>query len=323
MSRNTDWFQDPFWFGQTFLESLRGTAFDPLFGFLTLGFHYLGGNLFFMSILSITYLLFDRKLGIRLAAGLLTSGMINGIVKALFESPRPSLSWNGPGTLTEASYGFPSGHVQSGVVLWGLIFMHVRSKTIRSFALFIILFMPFSRMYAGVHFPGDVLGGLVLGLCGLIFVEILFRSVPELENPGMFSGQTLSNTKTISLLIVVITLPAVLLYSAADADEKIKSYEQVISASGALGGFAIGILLSKFNSIDWKRADSFREVSRRIGVLLLGILVFYFLPGFLTQKFFPENPVARYLRYGIVSSYIGFFSVYILFLWKRDADLKK
>ncbi|PJZ42716.1 acid phosphatase [Leptospira kmetyi] len=323
MSGNISWFQDSFWFGETFLQSLRGSSLDPIFAPITLVFHHLGGNTFFMILLSTVYVFLNRKLGIRLGVGLLTTGIVNGIAKALLESPRPTLPWMGPGNLTEFSYGFPSGHVQTSVVIWGLLFLHVKNKTIRTLAVLILLFMPFSRMFAGVHFAGDTLGGFILGLLSLVLIEILFRSFPELESPKPFESQNFSNTKTISLIVVVLTLPSVLLHSHSDSLEKIKSYENVISASGALGGFTIGILLSKFYSLDWNRADSFSETIRRAAVLILGILVFYILPGIVVQKLFPENPVARYLRYGIVSSYIAFFSVYILDRWKGKADLKK
>ncbi|PKA04723.1 acid phosphatase [Leptospira ellisii] len=256
MSAKLSWFQDPFWFGTSFLESLRGSSLDPVLGVLTFVLHQLGGNLFFMILLSATYLLFDRKLGLRLGVGLLTSGILNGLLKGWLESPRPNLPWNGPGKLEEFAYGFPSGHVQTSVVVWGLIFIHSRSKWIRALAILIALSMPFSRMYAGVHFAGDTLGGLVLGGIGLAVTEFLFRFLPELDNPRPFPGQSRSNTKSIALVIVVFTLPSILLYSHENALAKNKSFEQTISASGALAGFLIGILLSKLYSLEWKPVDS-------------------------------------------------------------------
>ncbi|WP_078124552.1 phosphatase PAP2 family protein [Leptospira alexanderi] len=312
MSGNIGWFQDSFWFGEGFLQTLRGSALDPVLGVVTLLFHYLGGSTFNMIFLSVVYVFINRKLGIRLGTGFMTAGIVNGVTKALFESPRPSLSWIGPGTLRETSYGFPSGHVQISVVIWGLVLFHVKNKTIRVLSLFIILLMPFSRMYAGVHYPGDTLGGFILGLIIIVLIEVIFRVFPEFEFPTPYEGQTLSKTKTFALVVVVLTLPSVLLHSNLDSLAKIKSYEQVISASGALGGFTIGILLSKFYTLDWEKVDSVSETIRRAAVLILGVLLFYILPGIIVQKLFPENPVARYLRYGIVSSYIAFFSAYIL-----------
>ncbi|ABJ76561.1 phosphatase PAP2 family protein [Leptospira borgpetersenii] len=322
MSVEIGWFQDSFWFGERFLQTLHGSALDPVLGIVTLLFHYLGGSTFGMIFLSVVYVFVDRKLGIRLGAGFLIAGIINGMMKALFESPRPSLSWIGPGTLSETSYGFPSGHVQTSVVIWGLVLIHVKNKTIRVLSLFIILFMPFSRMYAGVHYPGDTLGGIILGLIVIVLIEIIFRVFPEFEFPTPYKGQTLSNTKTLALVVVVLTLSSVLLHSNLDSLAKIKSYEQVISASGALGGFTIGILFSKFYTLDWKKVDSVAETIQRAAVLISGILLFYILPGIIVQRLFPENPVARYLRYGIVSSYIAFFSAYILVKRKEKADKK-
>ncbi|EMN42564.1 phosphatase PAP2 family protein [Leptospira weilii] len=310
MSQNIGWFQDSFWFGEGVLQTLRGSALDPVLGVVTLLFHYLGGSTFNMIFLSVVYVFINRKLGIRLGTGFMTAGIINGITKALFESPRPSLSWIGPGALAETSYGFPSGHVQISVVIWGLILFHVKNKTTRVLSIFIILLMPFSRMYAGVHYPGDTLGGLILGLIVIVLIEVIFRVFPEFELPTPYEGQTLFKTKTLALVVVALTLPSVLLHSNSPA--KIKSYEQVISASGALGGFTIGIFLSKFYTLDWEKVDSVSEMIRRAAVLILGVLLFYILPGIIVQKLFPENPVARYLRYGIVSSYIAFFSAYIL-----------
>ncbi|EMO42264.1 phosphatase PAP2 family protein [Leptospira noguchii] len=312
MSKNINWFQDSFWFGEIFLKSLRGSVFDPLLSVFVLVFHYLGETFFFMALLSIVYVYIDRKLGIRLGVGLLTTAILNAFLKILFESPRPTLLWNGPGKLTELSYGFPSGHVQTTVVIWGLLLLHLKSKTARLISVLVIVFMPFARMYAGVHFAGDVLGGFIFGLLGLVLIEIIFRVFPELESYTPFDGQTFSKTKTMALIVVVMTLPSVLLHTNINSYEKIKSYENVISASGALGGFLIGILFSKMNSLEWGKAETIQEGIQRAVILILGILLLYVLPGILIQKYLPENPVARYLRYGIVSSYIAFFSVKIM-----------
>ncbi|EKO15715.1 hypothetical protein LEP1GSC081_3280 [Leptospira kirschneri str. H1] len=88
-----------------------------------------------------------------------------------------------------------------------------------------------------------------------------------------------------------------------------------------MGGFLIGILFSKMNSLEWGKTDSIQEGIQRAIVLILGILLLYVLPGILIQKYLPENPVARYLRYGIVSSYIAFFSVNIMV--KRKGRFKR
>ncbi len=47
MSKDINWFQDSFWFGETFLRSLRGSVFDPIWSVFALVFHYLGETFFF------------------------------------------------------------------------------------------------------------------------------------------------------------------------------------------------------------------------------------------------------------------------------------
>ncbi len=62
------------------------------------------------------------------------------------------------------AYGFPSGHTSITVALWGAIFVLFSSLWLRYLSLALILLIPFSRIYLGVHFLADVLGGYVLGL---------------------------------------------------------------------------------------------------------------------------------------------------------------
>ncbi|MCI0470105.1 MAG: phosphatase PAP2 family protein [Candidatus Aminicenantes bacterium] len=67
------------------------------------------------------------------------------------------------------SFGFPSGHASSAISLWGAIFLFNRLPWLRIIAVIFILFIPLSRLYLGLHFLADVLGGLLIGLAVLLF----------------------------------------------------------------------------------------------------------------------------------------------------------
>jgi membrane-associated phospholipid phosphatase len=65
--------------------------------------------------------------------------------------------------LQHLSFGFPSGHVSGSVAMWGGLAVLFRKRWLAWFAPLFICLVALSRMYLGVHFLGDILGGAVLG----------------------------------------------------------------------------------------------------------------------------------------------------------------
>ncbi len=65
--------------------------------------------------------------------------------------------------LGEFSYGFPSGHTSVAVTVWGGLAILFRKKWLTLLSIAMIILIPFSRVYLGVHFIADVLGGYLLG----------------------------------------------------------------------------------------------------------------------------------------------------------------
>ena len=60
-------------------------------------------------------------------------------------------------------YSFPSGHTGSAFALAVVIFM-VMDRKYGIIALILASLMGFSRLYVGIHYPSDVLGGVILGV---------------------------------------------------------------------------------------------------------------------------------------------------------------
>ncbi len=72
-------------------------------------------------------------------------------------------------------YGFPSGHTSMAVAIWGTTAWLFQPIWIRLICLLLIVLVPFSRIYLGVHFLADVLGGYLIGivLFGLLYLWVL------------------------------------------------------------------------------------------------------------------------------------------------------
>lgn len=78
--------------------------------------------------------------------------------------PRPDPS-AGVARLVEATGpGFPSGHAQGSTAFWGWLAVEYPRPWFVALAAAMIVAISLSRVYLGVHFPGDVVGGWVLGL---------------------------------------------------------------------------------------------------------------------------------------------------------------
>lgn len=132
----------------------------------------LGTAYVYLVIFTLIYWCFDTGLGLRIGMILMLSESLNGILKILFHSPRPYwVDSRVKAYAGESTFGLPSGHSQNAVSVYGLIATSRQRKWIWIAALILILLIGISRMYLGVHFLRDVLGGWLLGF----FLLYLFR----------------------------------------------------------------------------------------------------------------------------------------------------
>lgn len=168
------------------LYNFLGDGWIPVFTVIT----YIGSGYVSFPItgILILYLLFRRHYWI---AALLTYNLIgvrqvNRLLKSIFEIARPELE-----PLVHASYySFPSGHAMNSIAFFGLLAFllgrYVARTKSQSVWLWtcsglLIFLIGLSRVYLGVHFPIDVLGGFTAGGAWLLLSVYIHSLLPIMD----------------------------------------------------------------------------------------------------------------------------------------------
>ena len=248
----------------------------------------LGDELFYLLLFPFLLWCVDFYLGIRVGIIFLLSVYVNSGLKEIFQQPRPFEILPEIQKVQASGYGFPSGHAQSSLVVWGSIACWEKQTWLRTISVLLILLIGFSRIYLGVHFPTDILGGwlsggLILGLSYFIFLKIKLGSIQ----------------KNMILKIVGITLfPIILLQFQSSPD--------IISSAAALTGVGYGLLL--FHSfIGGMRPGNWfkRLISFLVGVVGIGI-IYLGLKFILPSEGQPFYQLSRFFRYLLLGMWISF-----------------
>jgi membrane-associated phospholipid phosphatase len=260
------------------VQSVHGPVLDTMFKAIT----FMGEEDFFLVLLPLILWCVDFAFGARLAFFFLFSAFVNAGMKGLFAHPRP-FDLDPAVKLHDAQgYGFPSGHSQSAVIVWGAIASYVRKRWVWAVAILLMLLIGFSRIYLGVHFPTDVLGGWALGAILLAGYILL---VPRVEAWLKQAGLAVRLA-----LVIVMPLVLVLIYPSNDS----------LSAMGVFLGAGAGIVLTG----QWVPFDASGPLWQRVVRLLLGAVVLLAL-RFGLKAIFPDEGEAlyalmRFVRYVMV-----------------------
>jgi membrane-associated phospholipid phosphatase len=250
---------------------------NPWLDGLMIGLSFIGDEEFYMAILPLIYFGVQKKIGLRLSVVLGLSMFANEVLKMWFAAPRP-IGVDGVRSLyTESApgYAFPSGHAQGTATFWGYLAAVVRRVWFTVFAAVMVLGVMLSRLYLGVHWPIDVLAGLVVGLLfvsGFLWVDASFTRKPL--------------PLTVKL-VVGIALPVLLFL--------VYHQENASKLAGFLRGAWVGYVLES----EWVGMELARDWKKRLLVVLLGIVTVFALRAVL-KGIMPVGPLGDALRYVVM-----------------------
>ncbi|QUL57471.1 phosphatase PAP2 family protein [Paenibacillus tritici] len=152
-----------------------------------------------ISLLTMIILFFALKHRLELALFLwvgLGSQLLNTLLKLWFHRERPSIHR----LIEQAGYSFPSGHSMAAFSLYGviayLLWRHMHSRTERFLLILFAVLMTggigWSRIYLGVHYPSDVIGGYAASGAWLMLSAAIFEAY---RNYKERKGKNPRNTK--------------------------------------------------------------------------------------------------------------------------------
>ena len=137
------------------------------------------GGVAFIVLLGVLCFMFCKKNRWFITFDLVGCTVINQTIKHIVRRPRPNVLR----LIEESGYSFPSGHSMISVAFYGLViyfvYKNINNKYLKwsliSLLSLLILTIGFSRIYVGVHYFTDVVGGFFLALAYLIVYIYIYN----------------------------------------------------------------------------------------------------------------------------------------------------
>lgn len=231
---------------------------DPLLR----GMSELGGSTILISFVLMGFWLLDRRSAIGIAFVMLFGSLLNYGLKQAFAMPRPPEQFH---KISESGYALPSGHAHASGTYYTSASYASGRRWVFLIAGIVISLVSLSRIYLGIHYPGDVIVGAILGAT----LAIPFMYLWERHAPKMTDGMV----KRGSLVLVPVFAIVVAIYMYLGWSSAL--------VPGAMLGLCIGLLLPGELP---KPPKGVREAGARavIGSLFIApfIALCYLLPSF-------------------------------------------
>ena len=241
----------------------------------------LGNEEFYLLVLPVLIWCWRKNSVLPLVILLLLNFWINYEFKEFFHLARPE----GVNLISATHYGFPSGHAQGAMVLWGYLawlFNRLNGKQVYGWFGLIIVFIGLSRIYLGVHFPSDVIGGWSIGFV-ILFIGI---RVVKLVEARKLKFPTIPTAVLIGFVGLMLAL--------------LRPSDISVRAGGMLAGLAGGMLI-ELEYLKSSLAARWWQQTLKIIIGVTGILILKI--GI--KMILPELLWADWLRYGIIGLWMG------------------
>ena len=161
-----------------FSENIINDKLTPILKVIT----HIGGEkiVLVLAVLAII-LIKGLKNKLFLLTGVVGTAGLNVILKHIIQRKRPNINR----LIPEEGYSFPSGHSMMSMAFYGilifLIYKYVKNTALKWTLIIILTILlatiGITRIYLGVHYPSDVIGGFVVSLTYLFILTEIYNKV--------------------------------------------------------------------------------------------------------------------------------------------------
>ncbi len=292
------------------LDGVR--AMQALGGWLKLPmriFTFLGDEQFYLIAIPLVYWCLHKGLGQDLGLLLVLSSFANSTVKSLLKHSRPFWE-NAALQLSDAvTFSTPSGHAQSSAVLFGYGAWFVadkrRGRLWAGLLALLIVLVSLSRVYLGVHFPGDILWGAAVGLgLAALYARLKPLLLPRLKRLPIGVHVLLALVAAgiilgAEMLLLSIPFGSGQMFGELYTVAWETSLEEAVTVAGLALGLWIGLVL-EIRYVRFSVAGPLWQRALRYGIGVIGLAAIWL--GL--KMIFPQEPLAlglvlRIVRYGL------------------------
>ena len=265
------------------IQSFATPSLDVIWQCITM----LGEETWMVLAFSYLYWCYRKDMARYLSFSLFSGLAVNSVLKNVFHLARPM---GEPGIRvlreeTATGYSFPSGHSQLGSAAFSSLYFWWRKKRLLFLAIIASLLIAYSRLYLGVHYPKDVVVGLLLGwavsyLCYYGYTHVRRRYL-------------------LFFLVGIVAVAAMLCFPGKTAYQ----------SAGLFAGFFLGSWVEdRFITFQPYQGSRLRRVYRWI----LGVCGIFAIK--LTIEMFSPSPLLWVCGYGFLAFYI--YALYPLIFTK-------
>jgi len=259
------------------------------------GITLLGNETAYLIMMPFVLWCVDFRTGARTGVIFLLSAYLNLAFKDMLAQPRPFILEPGLNLIEASGYGLPSGHAQGSLVFFGMLALLIRKRWFTAISMILILLIAFSRVYLGVHFPTDILGGWVLGGCLLFGYHKFGNRFEQIVAQWSLWQQIVLLVATTGIMLIYFT-------------------HETIVIVAAFFGVGIGMILSVRFNCTQKPSSFFQLILRLLTGLIIGAAIYVVLAFIFPKNGEPLYEPLRFARYFIL---VLWFTTGAFWLFRR------